>query len=187
MLIGLAIAALLVGGAFATGTVHNSTLARLWHKIPGVPEAVEDAWFDWADPDHQIILEVPAIPTEPKADESLDLGADTHMWKSTLGDQEFFFGYTTGLDFSANDESVETDTEDAFASAAGDMAEQQGGRVAQVGDLFHYHGNWASDIIIDGLALPEGVAYGSARMIMSEDGEIYFTESIAYERNPDSQ
>jgi hypothetical protein len=187
ILIGLAIAALIVIGALATGYVHNATLNRWWHKIPGVPEAVEDGWFAWSDPDHQIILDVPAIPEEPDEDEDLDLGADTHAWKATLGDREFFFGYTTGLDFSSTDDTVESDTEDAFTSAAEDMAEQQGGRVAQVGDLFHYQGNWASDIIIDGLGLPDGVAYGSVRMIMSEDGEIYFAETIAYQRNPDAQ
>lgn len=189
--IGLFIAALFVVGVFATGTVHNATLSRAWHKIPFVPEAVEDVWVEWDDPSQRMIVELPATPETPDDDQVLDLGAETQTWTTTLGDAEVFVGYTDDLNFEPTTDEEgnsleESETTAAFTAAAEAMAEQQGGRLDAVGDIFRYDGSMAADLVIDGVSLQEGVAYGSVRMIMS-DGEIYFAETIDYQPNSDTQ
>jgi hypothetical protein len=182
--IGLGVVVIVVGGAIITGAVESASIERRIRQLPLVPDGIEDAWFEWADPNERIIVEVPSLPREASDSQALDLGADTTTFTTTLGDRRIFIGYTDGLDFEPGEETEESDTTAAFRSAAEAMAQQQDGNVSRVGDLFRRNGSWASDVTIDGLSLDEGVAWGSVRMVMSE-GEIYFIETIDYQRNTD--
>jgi hypothetical protein len=181
--IGLAVVVVVVGGALITGAVESPTLERRARQLPLVPDGIEDAWFTWADPQERLIVDVPNLPAEADGPQ---LGADTSVWETTLGDRQMFIGYTDGLDFEAGELTEESDTTAAFRDAAEAIADQQDGNVSQVGDLFRQDGSWASNVLIDGLSLADGVAWGSIRMVMS-DGEIYFVETIDYQRNTDPQ
>jgi hypothetical protein len=181
--IGLAIVIVFTVGALALGFVENPTLERWVNKLPFIDDNVDDAWFSWVDPDEVMIVEVPALPEAADTEQQVDLGGDTSLWTAQLGDIEFLFGHTEGLDADIATDDIGAAT-DELNAAVDALAEQQGGVVLTVGDPFTYGDHYGVDAVIDGLSLPEGPAFGSVRMIVA-DGELVVIETIDYEAETD--
>lgn len=181
--IGLGIILVFLIGGLATGTINNPTLERWFNKLPFVDDDVADGWFEWADPDEVMIIEVPEDPSAADEDTQVDLGGDTLLWTAQLGETEFLFGHTDGLDADIEPDDLGAAT-DELQAAVDSLAEQQEGTVVSVGDTFTMDDNYGVDAIIDGLSLPSGVAFGSVRLILA-DGELVLIETIDYEENSD--
>jgi hypothetical protein len=190
IIIGLVLLAGIALVAFFIGGVEDSPARRWFYKLPFVEENVEDEWFEWADPDEVMIVEVPAKMSAE--DDAIDLGTTTAAWGTLVGNDTILVGYSEGLDFEVpasgdGDDRTRSSTEAALRSAAESVAESQGGFVQRFGEVFTYGDNHiAVDVVVDGIDFPEGPAFGSIRLVMA-DGEIIFTETIAYERNNETQ
>jgi hypothetical protein len=181
--IGLAVGAAIVIGAFVFGAIESNALDRAWNKMPWVDDDAVTR-FDWVDPNEKVIVEVSAIPTENDGDGTFDLGAETLSWVTSAGDTTYYVGYTEGLDFEASDDAVESETRLLLSGAIEDLADQQGGRVVEEGDVFAYQDGAAMDAVLDELNLPGGVAFGTVRMVVT-GGELYVVETIDYEAESD--
>jgi hypothetical protein len=184
LVVGIALAAFFIGG------VDNSPVRSAIYKLPFIDPPVDDVWFAWADPDEVMIVEVPA--RMESEDDAIDLGTGTSAWGTLVGTDTIVVGHTDGLDFEVPTDAdggdlTRSSTEAELRAAADAAAESQGGYVQSFGDLFTVGDNHiASDVVIDGISFPEGPAFGSIRLVMV-DGEIVFTETIAYERNNETQ
>jgi hypothetical protein len=192
VIIGLILVAGIALVAFFIGGIEESPVRRWFYKLPFVEENVDDAWFEWADPDERMIVEVPARMETVDGSDAIDLGATTSAWGTLVGNDTIVVGYTDDLDFEIpsagdGDDLTRSSTEEALRDAADAAASSQGGYVQRFGEMFTYgDDHLAVDVVIDGINFPEGPAFGSIRLVMAED-EIFFTETIAYERNNDTQ
>lgn len=190
IVIGVIIVIAIGLAAFFIGGIDNSPVRSAIYKLPFVDPPVEDTWFEWADPDEVMIVEVPAIMESE--DDAIDLGGPSSAWGTLVGTSTVLVGHTDGLDFevptnSAGDDLTRSSTEAELRAAAEAAADSQGGYVQRFGELFNVGDNHiASDVVIDGINLPEGPAFGSIRLVMA-NGEIVFTETIAYDRNNEVQ
>lgn len=184
IIIGAIVGLVVVAGAVWLGVVEGGDDVRsLTNDIPGVGGA-SDKWFTWPDPDEVILVEVPAIPEEADDPLSLSADADTVHYQVEIGDTVHNIAFTQGLDFTY-DEDTPSEARALLETTVADLAPQQEGVVQRQSEVFTWQGYPAVDVTYDGLSLPGGPAFGTARIFLA-DGEIFLVETVDYDRNPDS-
>lgn len=183
-IIGVVIIAVIALAGLALGVIEGGDeVDQVRGEIPVLGRA-PDAWFDWADPDEVLIVEVPAKTEEVDDPFTLDdAGTAVRAWTTSVGDVTFIFGYTEGLDFDAEDDSDEA--RQTLTDAANAIAEQSGGTVIRIGEVHgQVEGHPGIDASYQGLFLAEGPAFGHSRVVLA-DGELFFVFTVDYEESSD--
>ena len=180
-LIGVGVALVIGIAAIAFGLVDSGDeVNEVRGQLPGL-DRVDDAWFEWADPDELMVVEVPALPVEVDDPSAVDsAGSDVVAWSTTVGDLEFLFGHTDGMVFEDGDDLNAARTQ--MGETADILAENLGGTVIGVSEPFQVGEHYAVDVSYQGLTLDAGPAFGNARLVMA-DGELYFIITTDYQRN----